>query len=487
MAVPVEAFRLDPAATGTLQRQVQQLVMDGILSGRFRPGDRLPSSRVLARHLGLSRITVTLAYADLVAGDYLSAKGRSGYYVAADAPRPDTFPRPAPAPAPASRVDWSRRLGQRYPAMAGLARPEDWRRYRYPFIYGQTDARLFDHSNWRRCALEALGTRDFTPLTADTYGQDDPLLVDEIMRRILPRRGIDAHADEVLITMGAQNALWLVTQILLSQRRRAVMEEPCYPPLREILNLSRCTATAIPVDGHGLPPDAIPPHTDVVFVTPSHHCPTAVTMPTERRRALLARAEADDFLIVEDDYEFELAFVGGPSPALKSLDRTGRVAYIGSFAKSLFPGLRLGYLVAPPPLVREARALRALILRHVPGHIQRATAYFLQRGHYDTQVARIARTYAARRDAALAAMQAHDLRPERDNTFGGSSFWMRAPDGVPGRALAARLRARDVLIEPADAFFGPGRARPFYRLAYSSIAADDIPEGVARIARAAAA
>ena len=136
------------------------------------------------------------------------------------------------------------------------------------------------------------------------------------------------------------------------------------------------------MDSDGLPPDLIPPETDVVFTTPSHQCPTASTMPISRRKELLRRASADDFLIVEDDYEFEMSFLKPPSPALKSLDDEGRVIYVGSFSKSLFPGLRLGYLVGPAPFIREARALRSAVLRHPPGHMQRTAAYFLSLGHY---------------------------------------------------------------------------------------------------------
>lgn len=487
MSIAVETFILNPTYQGTLQRQLQEIVTGGILRGQFRPGDRMPSSRGLARHLGISRITVTLAYTDLVANDYLSARGRSGYFVSETAPRPPVLAHTGRDQGE-GQVDWSRAIGQTYPTGPVLNRPDDWRRYRYPFIYGQTDARLFDHQNWRKCALQALGARDFEALTADSYGRDDPTLIEQIIRLILPRRGIVAHPDQVLVTMGAQNALWLVAQILLTQRRTAVMEHPCYPALREILLQSRCNTMSVPVDAGGLPPDQIPPETDVLFVTPSHHCPTSVTMPTARRRALLDQADKGDFIIVEDDYEFELSFAAPPSPALKSLDRSGRVVHIGSFAKSLFPGLRLGYIVAPEPLIREARTLRSLIVRHIPGHIQRAASYFLAQGHYDAQVHKMTRAYRDRRDVAERAMRENGLTVAGSNASGGSSFWMATPPGVRAEDLARRLRERQVLIEPAGPFYGmgddPGNR---YRLAYSSIDSADIPEGVRRIGEESAA
>src|SRR6056297_2476445 len=207
MAIPATTFRLDPAFEGTLQQQIQTLVADGILSGRFRPGERLPSSRGLARHLGVSRITVTLAYTELVASDLVAARGRSGYFVSETAQhRPRQTPLPKP---PGSGPDWSRTVGQRFSGYAQLDRPQDWRGYRFPFIYGQADPTLFDHRAWRACAVRALGARDFPALTEDRYDRDDPLLVEYILRHLLPRRGILAGPEEILLTLGAQNALWI--------------------------------------------------------------------------------------------------------------------------------------------------------------------------------------------------------------------------------------------------------------------------------------
>ena len=203
-------------------------------------------------------------------------------------------------------------------------------------------------------------------MTADYYDQDDPQLVEFIARHTLPRRGISASPEQILITLGAQNALWLTAQILLTQRRTAVMEDPSYHALRDILVRSRCHLVAVPVDRDGLPPEHLPDSADVIFVTPSHQCPTTATMPMARRRALLDHARDRGALIVEDDYEFEMSFLSPPSPALKSLDRDGRVIYVGSFSKSLFPGLRLGYLVGSEPFIREARALRRATPTAVP-------------------------------------------------------------------------------------------------------------------------
>ena len=481
MSISVETFFLDPDAQGTLQAQIQQMIAEGILSGRFRKSEKLPSSRALAKHLGVSRITVTLAYTELLANDYLESRDRSGYFVSQNAPEPPAF-------ALQSRyhdtVDWARALGRKFTGGATPEKPQDWHTYRYPFVYGQADPSLFDHANWRLCALQALGQKDFQSLTTDYYDQDDPKLIEFMARHTLPRRGILAQPDEILITMGAQNALWITAQVLLTQRRTAVVEDPCYHALRDILTQSRCHLMPVNVDRDGLPPDDLPERADVIFTTPSHQSPTNATMPLARRKDLLAKASKMGALIVEDDYEFEISFLRPPSPALKSLDTDGRVIYVGSFSKSIFPGLRLGYLVGSKPFIREARALRASVLRHPPGHIQRTAAYFLSLGHYDSLIRRMGHIFATRRTAMEDALARQGLDVEGRGVFGGSSIWMRAPDHIDTAELATNLRDQGVLIEPGHSFFHPvDPPHQFYRLAYSSIPSNRISDGIALVAQ----
>jgi GntR family transcriptional regulator / MocR family aminotransferase len=477
-----ETFILDPSAPGTLQSRIRQMVAQGILNGRFRAGEKLPSSRRLAQHLKVSRITVTLAYTELLADDYITSRGRSGYFVSDNAP---ALPVITQQPQRRSTVVWPRLLGPASPAL-GLSKPADWSAYRYNFIYGQPDPTLFDSANWRLCALQALGKRDFAALTADQFDGDDPQLIDFIARQTLPRRGILAGPDEILLTLGAQNALWLTAQTLLTPDSVAVIEDPCYPSLRTILRQSRCRIHPVAVDAQGLPPGAVPPGVDILFTTPGLHCPTTATMPQQRRKALLDRAEAENFLVVEDDYEFDITTP--PLPALKSLDRDGRVIHVGSFSKSLFPGLRLGYLVGPAPFIAAARRLRATVLRHPPGHIQRTLAHYLSLGHYDAQMRRMGRAYAARRATMHAALAEHGLiDADRTRVPGGTSFWLEAPVGTDTLALTQRLQAQGVLIEPGAPFFGgqifgdQTAPRRFYRMAYSSVPVGRIADGVALV------
>jgi GntR family transcriptional regulator/MocR family aminotransferase len=479
--VPPEALFLDPDFEGTLQQRIQHMVAKGILSGRLCRGEKLPSSRRLASYLGVSRITVTLAYGELLSDDYLVSRGRSGYFVSPNAPLRTVFEPTASSNGRA--VDWSRAIGQYYSGQVLPEKPSDWRSYAYPFIYGQADETLFDHRNWRLCALQALGRKEIPYITADYFERDDPELVKFIALRTLPRRGIRARPEEILVTLGAQNALWLTAQVLLGQSRTAAMEDPGYPGLRAILNHTHCKQVRARVDAEGMRFEELPEGVDAVFTTPSHHCPTNVTMPLERRRMLLEHASTHDYMVIEDDYEFEISFGKPPVPALKSLDRDGRVIYIGSFSKSLFPGLRLGYVVAAEPFIREVRALRATVLRHPPGQIQRTVASFLSLGHYDAMVARMSHAFAQRREVMRKAIEDHGLTFAHGEAAGGSSFWMRTPTGEDARLLAERLRPLGVLIEPGHVFFNREDApRDFYRLAYSSIDASKIAEGIRLIA-----
>lgn len=473
-------FHIDRSRDRGLQAQVRESVVAGVVAGRILPGARLPSTRALADYLGISRLTVSLAYQELVSQGYLEASERSGYRIAEAAP---VARLRASARGDAAGLDWSRRM-RRFSIAKRIRKPLDWRRYPFPFLYGQTDMSLFDLAAWRDCTRRALSREDFDVTAGDYATADDPELVQYISARSLPRRGIEARPDEILVTVGAQNALWIVIQLLLGPGRRVACEEPGHPDIHASLRLSGAEVATVEVDADGLPPDRLPEQLDAVFVTPSHHAPTAVRMPVERRRRLLELAAERDFVIVEDDYEFEMSFLEPPAPALRSLDDSGRVLYVGSFSKSLFPGLRLGYLVGPPEFVREARALRALLLRHPPGQLQRTVANFLALGHYDALIRRMREEFAERYRVMAAALEAGGLRVAGQANFGGTSFWIDGGPGLDADAFADGLRKDGVLVESGSPFFaddsGPCR---FFRMAFSSIARDRIAEGVSAVAR----
>jgi GntR family transcriptional regulator/MocR family aminotransferase len=473
-------FFIDQESGLGLQAQLRETVVSAILAGRIQPGAHLPSTRKLAEYLHISRITVTLAYQELVSQGYVEVANRSSYRIAGNPPdKALDSGRPSSGPAP---VDWSGKMKMNFSVVRQVTKPLDWRRYPYPFLYGQMDPSLFDLNAWRDCARRALAREDFILMASDFAAADDVRLVNYICSRTLPRRGIHANPDEILVTVGAQNALWIVTRLILDKSSSAVCENPCHPDISASLLLSGAKVVTVDVDDEGLPPDALPSGVGAVFVTPSHHSPTGATMPIERRTRLLQAAKEKDFVIVEDDYEFEISFLAPPSPALKAFDTTGRVLYIGSFSKSLFPGLRLGYLVAPAPFIREARALRSLMLRHPPGHLQRTVTYFLALGHYDAVLHRMRTEYHKRHVVMADALRREGLKIAGASAFGGTSFWMEGPEGLDADTLVDTLRRDGVLVESGSPFF-PQSDRPcrYFRMGYSSIPRDNIAEGVSRV------
>ncbi len=464
----------------SLQTQIREALVSAILDGQLAREEPIPSTRKMAKSLGVSRNTVVLAYQGLLDDGYLKARERSGYYVAEKALDGASTPKqPLKQAASSAGIDWSSRLTMQPADQANVSKPLDWQSYTYPFIYGQVDHTLFPLAEWRDCARQALGKKWLGSWTNDTWAHDDPLLVEQIRRRILPRRGIMANDDEILVTLGAQNALYLLTTLLVGRDTRAGMEEPGYPDVRNIFNLSTPHVSLLPVDEKGLVPSEAFDACDLVFTTPSHQFPTTVTMPLERRMELLKRAAKHDVVIIEDDYEFETNYVNEPCPALKSLDDDGRVIYVGSLSKTLFPGLRLGFLVAPKNIVAEARALRRLMVRHAPNNNQRTAALFLSLGHHDTLIRRLHRAYRTRWEIMGEALKQYLPDASRVPSFGGTSFWVKGPAGLDSDELGRTAAAKGVLIEPGHITFGTTDApRNFYRLAFSSIAEQKIEPGI---------
>ncbi len=473
-------FGLETTLQTGLQAQLREKLVSAIVGGQLPAGTRLPSSRHLAADLGISRNTVTLAYQSLIDDGFLLARERSGYFVADSVPEPAQPERPPPA---GRRVAWQGRFRIRPSGQRNIAKPENWPDYEFPFIYGQVDHKHFPVAEWRDCARRAMGRQWFDAWTSDHHTKDDPALVEQMRTRLLPRRGIMANEDEILITMGAQHALYLLASLLVRPDTAVGLEDPGYPDVRNIFRLRSERVRPIPVDEEGLVVGPDLAACDLVYVTPSHQVPTTVTMTERRRTQLLERAAADDLLIIEDDYEAETNFVSAPSPALKSLDREGRVIYVGSLSKTLFPGLRLGYLVGDPELIREARALRRLMLRHPPYFSQRTTALFLALGHHDALNMRLRRVYDRRWQEMGRALERHLPDTRRPRALGGSSVWIEGPAGLDANRLAADALAAGIILEPGGVYFAQTPApRHCFRLGFSSIEAEKIAPGIERIA-----
>ena len=473
----------------SLQTQLRRHLMDAIMDGRLSPDDPLPSSRRLAQALGISRNTVVLAYQALADEGFLESRERVGFFVNPDvlgdhAP-PDLPPDLSMPPAAANwnAVDWQRRLKVRPTELDHIRKPKNWRRFPYPFIYGQVDPKLFPVAAWRMCSRQALSLTAIQSWTEDSFVEDDPLLIEEIRTRVLPRRGVRAAPDEILITLGAQNALFLIAQLLAGPKTRFGFEDPGYVDARNIFTMTGAKIVPLPVDEDGMRVDGKLKGCDCVYVTPSHQAPTTVTMPLDRRVKLLDLANRHGISVIEDDYEPEANFISAPTPALKSMDKEHAVVYVGSFSKSLAPGLRIGFLVASADLIREARQFRRLALRHPPSNNQRTLALFIAGGYYEALIHRLQRAYRERWETLGAALARHLPECSTMPSFGGTSYWVKGPEGLDGDRLALDALRAGVIIEAGSMHFcSDPSPHNYFRLGFSSIDCDRIEPGIEKLA-----
>lgn len=480
-------FHIERDKPLTLQAQIREMLVDAMIADQLPPNTPVPSTRAMAKRLKVSRNTVMLAYHALASDGYLIARERSGFYVSDEA-RAAVVSRmveAAPVSDAVPPVRWDDKLRLRPSGQINIVKPENWHDYPYPFIYGQVDPQLFPISAWRDCARQSMSVKWLDAWTDDRFNADDPMLIEQIQQRILTRRGVLARAEEILVTMGAQNALYLLSRLLVGPDTPVAMEDPGYSDLRNMFALQTRNLRALPVDSQGLVLDGLG-DAKIVFATPSHQFPTSVTMSMQRRLALLYWAEKGDAVIIEDDYEYETNYHGEPAPALKSLDRSGRVLYVGSLSKSIMPGLRMGFLVAPAEIVAELRAMRRLILRHPPGNNQRVVALFLALGGHDALINRLHRAYSKRWKALGTALDTYFPGWTEAPGFGGTTFWCRGPEELDASLLAREALKKGVLIEPGDVFFAnPGAHRNYFRMSFSSIADERIEPGVRLLATTA--
>ena len=321
--------------------------------------------------------------------------------------------------------------------------------------------------------------RDWAP---DQIMRDDSSLVEQIRTRVLPRRGLRASADEIVVTIGAQQALYLLADLLVTAQTTVGVEDPGYPDARNIFASRTSRTVGLSVDEQGLVPEGPLRNCDYVYVTPSHQCPTTVTMSLERRQELLRIAEDENIILFEDDYETENCYSGKPKPALKSLDQNGRVVYIGSLSKSFAPGLRLGYIVGPKELISEVRALRRLMVRHPATFIQRSFSLFLSLGHHDALARRLSQIYNRRAQVLMDALSRHLPQVTFEPVSGGASCWVQGPKWLDCRQLAQKAEERGVLIERGDVFFMMQDARVnHFRIGFTSIPEERIEQGICEL------
>jgi GntR family transcriptional regulator/MocR family aminotransferase len=393
--------------SGDLTAQIYAQLRAAILDGRLAGGDRLPATRDLAGRLSVARGTVTAAYDRLLAEDLLVSRPGAGTFVCTGCV--------APVHADLGRGDLRRRdgVGGRR-ARPGVVTPTAlWRtpgelprslgEAAYDFSVGVPDDSLFPLATWRRLVSGALRRGR---ISTGTYEAAGPTALEtEIARYAGLSRSVVAAPADVVTTAGAQQALDLVARVLLEPGNVVAVEDPGYTAAARLFETHRARVRGVPVDAEGIVVEALPSTARLVYVTPSHQHPTGVAMSRSRRIALLEWAVRHGAVIIEDDYDSEFRFADRPLEPLQSLDRDGRVVYVGSFSKSLIPALRVGYAVAPASLTPALREAKQVTVWDGDAVTQAALAAFLAEGHHAAHVKRATKVYRGRREALLDGLE----------------------------------------------------------------------------------
>lgn len=461
------------------QQQIREKLVELITKDTF--GEKpLPSGRKMAKQLGVSRNTVILVYESLVDEGYLIAKERSGFFVNQEIAHQNT-PKPAQTEADTTcnRANWQKRIQSPPSVLRTLEKDKTWMSYQYPFIYGQIQPDQFPLYQWRDCSRHAHGKNDLKNWVEDYIDADDAELVAQIRQQVLTKRGVSASDEEVLITLGTQNSMYMLASLFCHSKIRLGVENPGYADIRHIFRQEGAEICALELDQNGLKTGQQLAGCDYVFVTPSHQYPTTVTMSLERRKDLLKQADQNDFVIIEDDYESEVNFLSQPLPALKSMDHSGRVIYTGSLSKSLSPGLRIGYIVADKSLIKELRALRRLMYRHPPANNQRTMAMFLSQGYYDSHIRRMQKIYEEKWHQMAEGLNEYLPNCTVRTTPGSFCFWVKLPDGVSSKTVIEEAAKKSILVEAGDSLFaGTNKPQSYIRLGFSAIPEQQIDPGL---------
>ncbi|WP_240197082.1 PLP-dependent aminotransferase family protein [Nonomuraea lactucae] len=440
---------------GDLAAQVYRQFLEAILDGRLRSGERLPPTRELARQLEISRNTVAVAYDRLVADGFLVGRAGAGTFVSAEPVRSRAAPRGVVQP---------RALWRSLPDVVAPTAPAE-----YDFRVGVPDPRLFPMEAWRRLVARELRANAAAAGYGDPSGHEG--LREAIARHIGISRSVRAGTGDVLITNGAQQALDLIGRVLIEPGACVAVEEPGYRPARLLFRSLGARVAGVPVDGEGIDVPAIPSTARLVYVTPSHQFPLGTPMSLARRAALLAWAERRQAVIIEDDYDSEFRFGDRPLEPLQSLDRAGRVVYVGSFSKALLPALRLGFLVAPASLAPALRAARQLTDWHGALPTQAALARFIDEGLLARHIRKATREYAARH-ALIADALSRDERLRVVPSAAGLHICARLAAGVSVRP------APGLAVDPLEAHCGEEPAQHGLIIGYGAIRQDAIPGGL---------
>ncbi len=485
MNIPLDRDRPVPLAR-QIQGHLERLITDGLLA----PGVKLPATRELAQSLKVNRATVALAYEELVAAGLARAHVGQGTFVAGEPPaRPE---RRAPAPAP---IDWAALLSRSARTAAAdeerrraMGTPTDGGSGIISFAGGMPDSALFPTDAFRRVLNQVVREEGGALLQYSSVGGYPPLR--RYLAGYLLRFGVEARAEEILIVNGSQQGFDLIARTLVDPGDLVAIEQPTYAGAMQAFRSFGARLLPVEWDEAGPRPDVFERICErqalkLFYCQPNAHNPTGLTMEPEVGRRLLATAARYQVPIVEDGFDGSLHYGARPSAPLKAADRAGVVLYIGTFSKILFPGLRLGWLVAPTPVIERLQAAKQLADLHTSALLQAAVHRFCERRLLDRHITRVTVEYARRRTLLLAALR---RRMPDGVTWtepqGGFSLLLTLPPGLTATALLPVALERGVAFTPGPAFFLDGAGERTLRLAFSSVAAARIDEGVRRLGEA---
>jgi GntR family transcriptional regulator/MocR family aminotransferase len=484
IALPISLRRQAgaPAISDQMAEQLRAATLDGTL----RPGDRLPSIRELATRLKVARATVDTAYAQLVAEGYLETRIGSGTRIAAQLPQETLSVASRTANPRIAAVSSARPLPAQALRLAGATQMQSPQRQQ-ALAVGVPTEELSPGKAWTRIATRLARTPWKEAGYAAPHGHAP--LREQVAEYVRRMRGIRCEPDQVLITAGTQQGLYLCARVLFSAGDAVWMENPCYQPLMAVAHDAGLKPVPVPVDAKGLDVEAgiaLAPKAAGAFVTPSHQFPLGMVMSMERRLALLNWARASGGWIVEDDYDSELRYAGRPFPALQGLDGADEaVVYLGTFSKMLFPGLRLGYMIAPKPLVPAFAGARLLIDRQSASAEQQLLAEFMAGGHYEAHIRRIKFIFAERRRVLLEScrdqLSAYGEMVEGDQ---GMHAVFQLHDGRDDVALGTTLRSGGIEARPLSPYYNGGDIRHGLILGFGSFQPEAIRNAVRGIGAA---
>ena len=488
--IAFEMIRLDRTSPEPLHLQLYRQIRDELKAGRFTDGaSRLPSSRALAVDLEISRLTVNLAFSKLHAEGYLRSKARSGTFVAN--PLPETF-LTADQPKSSQPIQRSIRISDRVKAI-----PDS--RVGHQFDLGATGVRAgvslvasipavdeFPMAVWERLRAQVLAKKGANLLRyASNRGDAD--LRKAIAAYLCDFRGARCHPDQIVIAGGMQQAMLISAMAVVNPGEVAWIEDPGYQQARRVLTLVGATVVPKPLDDDGMviTRSAKEPLPRIIYITPSHEFPLGMTMSFERRTALLDFARAHDAFIFEDDYDAEFRFTGPPLASLQGIDNSNRVIYAGTMSKILYPSLRLGYIVAPEPLVDSLVKIRSTMDQHSSAIDQATLARFITEGFFLSHIKRMRKIYAERRDVFI----------KQFNTLLGDRFTLQMPDA--GLNCVAWLKREEhfdtirqisldisVKLSPLSFFCIQAKLKPAFLFGFAAWTPAQIRESLVKLASA---